>query len=442
MKTIIRNGILINEGRREALDVVIEDDIIKGLYPSGNAPRGDYAEDVDATGCMVFPGVIDSHVHFREPGMTHKADMESESRAAAYGGVTTFFDMPNTVPQTTTPEALYEKQLLASRKSHVNYSFFYGATNSNAGTFSSLDIHSIPGIKLFMGSSTGNMLVDGDDALLNVFRSAAQQRLPIMAHCEDTAIINRNMTDAKNRYGEDPDVVHHAEIRSAEACLCSTEKAVMLAEKTGARLHIAHVTTADELSLLRDGITAEATVAHLLFSSDDYATLGTRIKCNPSVKDASHRTALRHAVADGRISTIGTDHAPHTLSEKEGGAAKAVSGMPMVQFSLVVMLSLSDAGILTLERIAELMCHNPARLFEVSRRGFLREGYKADIAIVRHTEPWTVTSDVIQSKCRWSPLEGVTLSWQVEHTFCNGKHILNHGVFDETSLGEPVTFRQ
>ena len=442
MKTIIRNGIVINEGEKSRKDIVIENDIISGVFPLGTAPRGDYDKEVDATGCVVFPGIIDSHVHFREPGMTKKADIESESRAAAYGGVTTYFDMPNTVPQTATLDTLREKQLLAREKSHVNYAFFYGATNSNVETFKELDRHTVPGIKLFMGSSTGNMLVDDNDSLSKTFVMAKTLQLPIMAHCEDTKIINENMKKAKELYGEDPDVCHHPEIRSAEACFRSSEKAAHLAKETGAHLHIAHITTADELTLLtEENITAEATVAHLLFSSDDYRQKGTRIKCNPSVKGSEHREALRKAVADGRIATIGTDHAPHCLSEKEGGAAKAVSGMPMLQFSLVAMLTLSDEGVLTQERIAELMCHNPARIFSVSKRGFIREGYKADLAIVRHTKAWEVTEDVIQSKCRWSPLEGNHFTWHVVHTFCNGNHILNEGVFDAESRGEQVLFR-
>ena len=337
--------------------------------------------------------MIDDHVHFREPGLTQKADIESESRAAAYGGVTSYFDMPNTIPQTTTLQALEEKYLLAKEKSHVNYSFFFGATNDNTSLFPQLDIHRIPGIKLFMGSSTGNMLVDRRSVLEEIFRTAP---LPVMAHCEDTGIINRNMVEAKVRYGEDPDVSHHPEIRSEEACLESSRLAVELARKYHTRLHIAHLTTAKELELLDEGlgskvedlkskgnhkdqsskfkdqsITAEATVSHLYFCDEDYSTLGTLIKCNPAIKTKSDREALRRALNDGRITVIGTDHAPHQLSDKQGGAAKATSGMPMIQFSLVTMLELVDAGVLTIERLVELMCHHPAELFEVRNRGFL-----------------------------------------------------------------------
>lgn len=434
---------IINEGERKIMDIVIKGDAIEGLYLPGDAPRGDYDNVVDATGCMVFPGLIDSHVHFREPGMTHKADMATESRAAAYGGVTTYFDMPNTVPQTTSLEAWHDKFAIASSKSCVNYSFFYGATNGNAETFKTLDVHSLPGIKLFMGSSTGNMLVDREESLLKVFSMVAELGLPVMAHCEDTAIINTNMQYAKVSCGDDPDVIHHAEIRSVEACLLSSQKAVELARSTNARLHIAHITTAEELSLVDgDYITAEVTPSHLLFSSNDYSTLGTRIKCNPSIKSPRHRDALRRAVADGILTTIGTDHAPHTLQEKEGGAARAVSGMPMIQFSLVTLLSLMDEGVISPERIAEMACHAPARLFSVSQRGYLRKGYKADIAIVRKGSPWTVTPDIIQSKCGWSPLEGRRFEWSVVHTFVNGRHILNDGIFDATVRGEAIRFRE
>ena len=315
--------------------------------------------------------------------MTHKADIESESRAAAYGGVTSYFDMPNTKPQTTTIDALNDKFQRAAEVSHVNYSFFYGATNDNVDTFDKLDVTRIPGIKLFMGSSTGNMLVDNAEMLDSIFAKAAQRSLPVMAHCEDTDIIDRNAKEIREKYGDNADISFHPAIRSAEACYDSSQKAVELASNSGAHLHIAHLSTADELTLLdKDNITAEATVAHLLFDEADYSKLGGRIKCNPSIKSAADREALLHAVADGRIQTIGTDHAPHTLEEKQGGALQAVSGMPMLQFSLVMMLGLLDERHLSIEKIVELMCHNPAQIFGVCERGFLREGYKADIAII------------------------------------------------------------
>lgn len=444
MKILVNNATIVNEGKALRGSIVIDGDCISDIFEGNNTPRGQFDATVDAAGCFVLPGIIDDHVHFREPGLTAKADIQSESRAAAYGGVTTYFDMPNTVPQTTTPLALEVKRAIAARDSHVNYSFFYGATNTNADTFGQLDIHRIPGIKLFMGSSTGNMLVDRTEALDKIFATAP---VPVMAHCEDTAIINDNMRRAKELYGDDPDVIHHPEIRSEEACYRSTELAVRFARKHNARLHVAHVTTARELSLFEPwtdampSITAEAVIAHLMFCDKDYARLGTLIKCNPAVKSEADREALRRALTDGRIAVVGTDHAPHLPVDKQGGCAKAASGMPMLQFSLVAMLELVDRGVLTVERVAELMCHRPAQLFDVRQRGFIRKGYKADLVVVRPNTPWTVTEDCIQSKCGWSPMTGHTFNWRVEHTFCNGRHILDNGRFDAFCRGEEVLFR-
>ena len=420
--------------------ILIANDRIEDIF-LGDVPDIGDAVIIEGDGAKALPGIIDDHVHFREPGLTHKADIESESRAAAFGGVTSFFDMPNTIPQTTTPEALQQKRDIARGKSHINYAFFLGATNNNVGMLNSIDEHRIPGIKLFMGSSTGNMLVDRRAALEQIFSTV---KLPIMAHCEDTAIINRNMKEAKERFGDDPEVTHHPEIRSKEACYESTSLAVELAQRYGARLHVAHLTTARELELFtpdNPNITAEAVIAHLMFCDEDYNRLGTAIKCNPAVKSVADRNELRRALTDGRISIVGTDHAPHLWTEKQGGCAKAASGMPMIQFSLVSMLELVDDGVLSIERVVELMCHNPARLFEVRDRGFLRPGMKADIAIVRRGKPWKVTKNVIQSKCGWSPMEGHEFSWHVEHTFCNGNHIYNKGMFSSDSRGEELLFR-
>jgi len=444
MRTLIQSATLVNEGKTFDGAIVIEDGRIAQILQGNTTPEASYDEVIDASGCFVLPGIIDDHVHFREPGLTEKADIESESRAAAAGGVTTYFDMPNTVPQTTTLEALEDKFALAAAKSHVNYSFFFGATNDNTDLFPQLDVHRIPGIKLFMGSSTGNMLVDRREALEKIFASAP---LPLMAHCEDTGIINRNMAEAKQKYGDDPKVIHHPEIRSEEACYESTRLAVELATKHHARLHVAHLTTARELELFQSSIlnlqsiTAEATTSHLYFCDRDYASLGTRIKCNPAIKTEHDRDALREAIKDGRIAVIGTDHAPHLMSQKEGGCAKAASGMPMIQFSLVTMLELVDQGVLSLERLVELMCHNPARLFEVRNRGFLREGYQADIVLVRPNTGWTVTKDVILSKCGWSPMEGHMYLWRVERTLCNGHTVYQQGRVDTDYIGQPVAFR-
>ena len=441
MKTLIKNALLVNEGRTFRGHLLIEDRLIADIIEGDEAPSGADRE-VDASGCYVIPGVIDDHVHFREPGLTRKADIESESRAAAYGGVTTYFDMPNTVPQTTTMEALDEKFQLGAQKSHVNYSFFFGATNDNYPLFRKLDPHRIPGIKLFMGSSTGNMLVDRDEALDHIFANAAPFR--IMAHCEDTGIINRNMAEFKARYGDDPAIWTHPLIRSEEACLTSTMKAIELAIRHDARLHVAHVTTAAELEMFApftSMITAESTIGHLYFSLVDYDRLGTKIKVNPAIKNFRDCYALRQGLTDGHVSVVGTDHAPHLLEEKQGGAAKAVSGMPMIQFSLVTMLELVDEGVLPMERLVELMCHNPARLFEVSGRGYLRPGYAADIVVVEKGKPWQVTEEVIQSKCKWSPMMGHEYQWHVRDVFCNGHHLLSPDGFDDAYRGEAVRFR-
>ena len=445
MRTIVEGGTIVNEGRTFDGTIVIEDGKITQIIQGNINPEVSLDEVIDASGCFVLPGIIDDHVHFREPGLTEKADIDTESRAAAAGGVTTYFDMPNTVPQTTTLEALEGKFALAAKKSHVNYGFFFGATNDNIALFELLDPHRIPGIKLFMGSSTGNMLVDRRESLEQLFSSA---KLPIMAHCEDTAIINRNMAEAKAKYGEDPKVIHHPEIRSEEACYESTRLAVELATKHHARLHIAHLTTAKELDLIPangsshfSDITAEVTPSHLYFCDRDYASLDTRIKCNPAIKTERDREALQRALTDGRIAVIGTDHAPHLLSQKEGCCAKAVSGMPMIQFSLVTMLELVDNGILTLERLVELMCHNPASLFEIRHRGFIREGYQADLVLVRPNTAWVCTKHVIQSKCGWSPMEGHMFLWRVERTLCNGHTVYADGEVDTDYIGQPVVFR-
>ena len=443
MRTLIKNGTIVNEGRSFLGDLVVDGEQIEEIY-EGKAPRGIYDQVIDASGCFVLPGVIDDHVHFREPGLTRKADIESESRAAAFGGVTSYFEMPNTNPQTTTLEALEDKFALGAQKSHVNYSFFFGATNDNVDLFDRLDVHRIPGIKLFMGSSTGNMLVDKYESLQQIFVKAKKLGLPVMTHCEDTDIINRNMAAYQKKYGADPDVKFHPEIRSVEACYESSSLAVKLAKESGAHLHIAHVTTARELEFFGkdENITGEAVIAHLYFSDEDYADKKAFIKCNPAIKTVNDRKALREALADGRISVVGTDHAPHEWKDKQGGCAKAASGMPMVQFSLVSMLELVDKGVLSIERMVEVMSHCPAKLFHVDKRGFLRPGYQADIVIVRPHTAWTVQKEIIQSKCGWSPMEGHEYQWQVEQTVCNGHLIYNKGEFDEAYRGEELTFRK
>ena len=451
MRTIIEHGTIVNEGKSFQGSLIIDDDHIENVIVGETTPCGSYDHHVDATGCLVLPGIIDEHVHFREPGLTEKADIESESRAAAWGGVTTFFDMPNTKPATTSKETWEKKMELGRTNSHVNYAFFYGATNSNAGTFKEMDATHVPGIKLFMGASTGNMLVDRKEALEKIYSECARLSLPLMTHCEDTNIINHNMAEVKAKYGNDPAISLHPAIRSEEACYNSSSLAVNLAKTYGTRLHIAHLSTAKELSLIPvnghafdEGpfpqITGEAVLAHLLFTNDDYATRKALIKCNPAVKTAQDRDALRRALSEGKITCVGTDHAPHKLSDKQGGCTKAASGMPMLQFSLVSMLRLVDEGILSIEQLVWQMCHNPAQLFSVKARGFLRPNYKADITLVKRGASWTLTENLIQSKCGWSPLTGEEFRWRVVRTICNGHTVFDEGKTDNDYRGEAVLF--
>ena len=353
MTIVIYGGTIVNEGRAFEGSVLVQDDRITSIIEGKNAPCGHYDKQVDATGCFVLPGIIDEHVHFREPGLTAKADIDSESRAAAYGGVTSFFDMPNTIPQTTSVETLQAKHELGRQHSHVNYTFIFGATNQNADLIPTLNPHLVPAIKLFMGASTGNMLVDRRETLEQIFRTCP---FPIIAHCEDSTLINANMQAYKQRLGDQVDISLHPIIRSEAACYKSTALAVALAKKYGTRLHVAHLTTAKELTFFGndDNITAEAVIPHLMFYDDDYKTLKSLIKCNPAIKTKADREALRRALTTGEIHTVATDHAPHLLPDKQGGACSAASGMPMVQFSLPTMLELVDAGVLTIERLVPI----------------------------------------------------------------------------------------
>lgn len=433
---IIRNATIVNEGERFTGSLVVKDGLIADILRDTKLPTDD--EVIDATGLYLLPGVIDDHVHMREPGLTQKADMDTETRAAAAGGVTSVMDMPNVKPQTTSLELLEERYRLGAQKCHVNFGFYLGATSDNLEDIKQVDVTRVPGVKLFMGSSTGNMLVDDEKALRDIFASCPTL---LMTHCEDTDRINRRMKEAQAQYGDDPQVVHHPDIRDRVACLQSTSLAVRLARETGARLHVAHLTTSDELELFSPNdpkITAEACVAHLLWSREDYSRLGALIKCNPAIKEASDREALRHALNDGRIRVIGTDHAPHQLSEKQGGCKRAMSGMPMVQFSLPSMLGLVDEGVISLERMVELMCHNPASLLHINRRGYLRKGYHADLVLVRPNAPWQVTEECILSKCGWSPRLGDTLNWQVERTWVNGQLVWDGQQVNTGVLGQPV----
>ena len=442
-RTWIKNAQIVNEGKTFNGSVIIEDEIIVEVLQENETPSNECDETIDASGCYLIPGVIDDHVHFRDPGLTHKADILTESMAAAAGGVTSYMDMPNTNPQTTTLEALEDKFKDAATKSIVNYSFYFGATNENAGLLAQLDKNRVCGVKLFMGSSTGNMLVDQQDTLKNIFANAG---MLIATHCEDQQIISANTAFYKEKYGEDPDVKYHPEIRNEEACYQSSALAVQLAKETGARLHIMHISTAKELELLANkaieekNITAEACVSHLFFCDEDYETFGTRIKCNPAIKSKADRDALRQALTGNLIDVIGTDHAPHLLSEKQGGALKAVSGMPTLQFSLNSVMELVHEGLISMEQLVQKMCHAPATLYQIEKRGFIRTGYKADLAIVNPNIEWTVNKECILSKCGWSPMEGQTFHAKVEKTFVNGQMVYDGKQVDALHRGQELRF--
>ena len=449
MKTIIENGKIVNEGKQQEASIIIIDDRIVDIVSHQEASRQICDQRVDVAGCYVIPGGVDSHVHFREPGLTHKATIASESREAALGGVTTYFDMPNTIPQTTSLEQLQWKEQRAAEVSSVNYAFFIGATNDNVDEIVNIDTSLIPGIKLFMGSSTGNMLVDRKEIIEKLFEKTS---VPIVAHCEDTAIINRNMKRAEEQFGGEPPIECHSFIRSSEACVKSTALAIELAKNTNAHLHIAHISTEEELELIRQTqidsslnsacrVTAEAVIAHLWFEYKDFKRLGAKIKCNPSIKEVSNRNALRKALTNNVISTVATDHAPHTIAEKQGGAKTAASGMPMIRYSLQSMMQLVEEKVLTIERLVELMCHNPAKLFDVSCRGYILPRYKADIAIIKK-DPITISQDNMTCCYGWSPMEGTTFDWRVIHTFCNGHHIVDNQQLKEKVVGEKIVFRQ
>lgn len=444
MKRIhIHNARIVNEGQTFYGAIVIENEVIAEVLKQGEEPSAPCDETIDAQGCYLLPGVIDDHVHFRDPGLTHKADMYTESMAAAAGGVTSYMDMPNTNPQTTTLEALENKFQDAATKSIVNYSFYFGATNNNADDLAKLDKKHVCGVKLFMGSSTGNMLVDRMETLKNIFANAG---MLIATHCEDQNIISANAATYQKKYGDDPDVKYHPEIRSEEACYESSALAVQLAKETGARLHIMHISTAKELTLLEDkpiaekNITAEACVSHLFFCDEDYEKFGTRIKCNPAIKSKKDRDALRQALTCNLIDVIGTDHAPHLLSEKQGGALKAVSGMPTLQFSLTAVMELVHQGQLSIEQLVQKMCHAPATLYQIERRGFIRPGYQADLVLVNPQKEWTVTNDCLLSKCGWSPMEGETFHSKVEKTFVNGHLVYADNQVNATHRGQALTF--
>lgn len=441
--TLIENIRIVNEGESFVGSVLIAGDRIEGVYCAGDAlPEADVI--IDGEGKLLFPGAIDDQVHFREPGLTHKAEIYTEARAAVAGGITSFMEMPNTIPQATTHEVLEEKYKLASERSLANYSFYIGATNDNLDELLKTDPRKVCGIKVFMGSSTGNMLVDNEATLSALF---AQAPTLIATHCEDEDTIQANLRAYKEKYGEEvPFEMHHL-IRSEEACYKSSLKASTLARKYGARLHILHLTTAKELDLLDKDmpiedkkITGEACVHHLWFTNEDYKKYGANIKWNPAIKTQKDRDALREALKNGILDVVATDHAPHTKEEKKGTYFKAPSGGPLVQHALVAMLEMVNQGVFTYQQVADKMCHAPAKLFRVNERGFIRKGYKADLVIVDPNKSWTVAPENIISKCGWSPFEGQEFAHAVSHTFVNGHLAYNNGVFNEEMKGERLLF--
>jgi len=441
---LIKNGNIVNENKTFKGDVLIENDIIKQISTT-IAPK-ENIEVIDAQGKYVIPGFIDDQVHFREPGLTHKGNIASESRAAAAGGITTFIEQPNTVPQATTQELLEDKFEIASKSSYVNYSFMFGGTNNNLEELLKTDPKKVAGIKLFLGSSTGNMLVDDVEVLEKIFSST---KMIISLHCEDEATIRKNTAEFKEKFGDDIPIKYHPIIRSEKACYISSSKAIELAKKTGARIHIFHVSTAKETNLFRNDIpieekqiTAEVCVHHLWFSEKDYEEKGTHIKWNPAVKTEKDRQGLWEAFLDDRIDVLATDHAPHTLDEKTNVYTKAPSGGPLVQHALIAILEKVKEGVISIEKAVEKMSHNPAKLFQIEKRGFIKEGYFADLVVIDPKKSQTVSKDNILYKCGWSPFEGTTFSSTITHTFVNGNLIYNNGVFNDDFRGKRLTFNR
>ncbi len=442
---LIKNANIVNEGSIFNGDILIEGEYIKEIGESISAKSAD-VHVFDAEGKYVLPGAIDDQVHFREPGLTHKANIETESRAAIAGGITSFIEMPNTNPQTTTIEKLEEKFAVAAKTSYANYSFMFGGTNDNLDEILKVDAKNVAALKLFLGSSTGNMLVDNPEVLENIF---SKTDLLIAVHCEDETTIKNNFEIYFEKYGDDIPVKYHHKIRSEEACYLSSSKAIELAKKTGARLHVFHLSTGKETELFRNDIplkdkkiTAEVCVHHLWFSDEDYDEKGTLIKWNPAVKTKTDRAQLWDALLDDRIDVIATDHAPHTIEEKENVYTKAPSGGPLVQHALPALLEMYHKGKISIEKIVEKMCHNPAILFQIEKRGYIREGYFADLVFVDLNNPWTVTKDNILYKCGWSPFEGTTFKSRITHTFINGSLAYKNARFYDVNAAKRLTFNR
>lgn len=444
MKTLIKNATIVNEGKRINGSVLIEGEFISRVFHDSIPSEliNTETEVINAEGLYLFPGVIDDQVHFREPGFLHKGEIATESQAAAAGGVTTYMEMPNTNPQSVTQEELQKKYNRAAEVSAVNYSFYMGATNDNLNEVLKTDPANVCGIKIFMGSSTGNMLVDDENTLSEIFRNA---HTLVATHCEDEKTIQRNFESAQAKYGELVPMTEHGRIRSDEACYLSSAKAVNLASKFNTRLHILHLSTAKEMSLFQPGpvknknITAEVCVHHLWFDDRDYEKLGTRIKWNPAIKTLEDKEALWEALLTDKIDVISTDHAPHTLQEKNNTYFKAPSGGPLVQHSLVAMLEMSRKGLISVEKVVQKMCHAPADLFRIKKRGYIREGYFADLVLVDPNKNWIVSPENILYKCGWSPFEGIEFSHKVVSTFVNGSIVYNGKIIDRVK-GKRIYF--
>jgi|TARA_R110000851_G_scaffold207537_1_gene359597 dihydroorotase len=442
---LIKNANIVNEGKIVKGDVLVQDGRIAEISETISAKSAD-TKVIDADGSYLLPGMIDDQVHFREPGLTHKANIETESKAAVAGGITSFIEMPNTVPQATTIELLEEKFDIASKTSWANYSFMFGGTNDNLDEILKVDPQKVAGLKLFLGSSTGNMLVDDPKTLEEIF---SKTKLLISAHCEDEGTIKGNLEKYKAEYGEDIPIELHPKIRSEEACYISSSKAIKLAEKTGARLHVFHLSTEKETHLFSNKkplaekkITAEVCIHHLWFTDADYKTKGTKIKWNPAVKTEKDKDGLLKALLDDRIDVIATDHAPHTLEEKNNKFLNAPSGGPLVQHALVALLEMYHKGKISLEKIVEKTAHNPAILFQIKERGYIRKGYKADLVLVDLNSPWTVKKENLLYKCGWSPFEGTIFKSRVTHTLVNGVVVYENSKFPNKSNPERLTFNR
>ena len=440
---LIKNARIVNEGRIFEGDVLIEGEFIKEIAKSISHKSSD-CKVIDAEGNYLIPGAIDDQVHFREPGLTHKGDIASESRAAVAGGITSFIEQPNTVPNAVTQDLLEQKYKIAAESSYANYSFMMGGTNDNLNEVLKTNPKNVAGIKLFLGSSTGNMLVDNPETLENIFSNT---KMLIAVHCEDEATIKANLEKYKAEYGDAIPVTAHHLIRSEEACYLSSSKAIELAKKTGARLHVFHLSTAKEMELFTNKIpleekqiTAEVCIHHLWFTDEDYKTKGNFIKWNPAVKTATDRDTLWKALLDDRIDVIATDHAPHTLEEKSQKYLSAPSGGPLVQHAVVAMFEAYHQGKISVEKIVEKMCHNPAKIFKIENRGFIKEGYYADLAIVNPAKPWSVNKENILYKCGWSPMEGVNFKSRISHTFVNGKLVYENAKVKEIKAGKRLLF--